>query len=143
MSYVFTWCHTYSVCVIIHTMGVLLSIIWVWIQRCSGCVVRYIQFDMSYNRLMKWIECWDVINRGWDVIYSAYTSINIVGPMSLIQCVLYHRYNVCDLTDTHTEVLISYILVYCLSTMCLLLNIITCIHKHSVCDVTATGDDMS
>ena len=49
----------------------------------------------------------------------------------------------CDPTDTHTEVVNIYILVYCLSAMCLLLNIVTYIDKHSVCDVTAIGEDMS
>ena len=34
-----------------------------------------------------------------------------------------------DPTDTHTEGVIIYILVYCLSTMCLMLKIFTCIHN--------------
>ena len=44
-------------------------------------------------------------------MYSAYCAINIVGAMSSIQCVLYHRYSVCDHTDTHMEVVISGIVV--------------------------------
>ena len=44
-------------------------------------------------------------------MYSAYCAINIVGAMSSIQCVLYHRYSVCDHKNTHMEVVISDIVV--------------------------------
>ena len=57
-------------------------------------------------------------------MYSAYCAINIVGAMSSIQCVLYHRYSVCDHTDTHMEVVISHIVVVLLCTVCLMLNIV-------------------
>ena len=70
--------------------------------------------------------------------------LNIIGAMSSIQCVLYHGYSVCDHTDTHMEVVISDIVVvlslhrvfddkYCLFI----------IIKHSVCDVTGIGNEMS
>ena len=52
MSYVFIWCHAYFTCVIIHTMRVIWSVIWVWWQRYSGRAAKYNQFDMRYNKLM-------------------------------------------------------------------------------------------
>ena len=65
--------------------------------------------------------------------------------MSLLQGTTCHKYNVCYTIIrvclipkyTYRGCEYIYILVYCLSTMCLMLNIVTYIHKHSVCDVTA------
>ena len=61
--------------------------------------------------LMSWVECCALINRGWDVIYSAYFAVYTVDVMSEIEWVFYHRYNGCNHTDTDMSCVMSYIVV--------------------------------
>ena len=80
----FIWYHTYCGCVIIHTMGVVWSIIWVWWQRYSGCTLRYNRCELRYNRF-------DVMSRVlW--CHKSWVSCHI-------ECILCRIYSRCDVIN--------------------------------------------
>ena len=94
------WCHTYCGGVIIHTMVVVWSIIWVWWQWYSGCAVRYNWREVRYNSFdvmsrvlwchKSWVRCH--IHCLLCHICSRCHVINRVCVLSSIQWVWSHRH---------------------------------------------------
>ena len=80
----FIWLNTYCGCVIICTMGVVWSIIWVWWQRYTGCAFRYNRCEVRYNSF-------DITNR---VLWCHKSWVRCH-----IQCIMCHIYNRCDVIN--------------------------------------------
>ena len=80
----FIWFKTYCGCVIICTMGVVWSIIWVWWQRYTGCSFRYNRCEVRYNSF-------DITNR---VLWCHKSWVRCH-----IQCIMCHIYNRCDVIN--------------------------------------------
>ena len=104
--------------------GVLCSIIWMWWQRYSGCAVRYYQCEVRYNSFdvmsrVLWCHKWWVrchIQCILCHICSWCDAINRVCVISSIQC--FHH------AETDMKSLMSYMCLYCLNTVCFMLNIV-------------------
>ena len=130
LSYILWLCyHTYN--------GVVWSIIWVWLQRYSGCAVRCNQCEVRYNSFgvmsrvlwchKSWVRCH--IQCIFSHIYSRCDVISRVCVISLIPCVWSHthRHEECDVIYSGCIVL----------TQCVSCQIeLICIHRHSGCYVT-------
>ena len=96
----FIRCHKYCGCDIIHTVGVIGSIIWVWWQTYSGCAVRYNGCDVRYtsfdamNRVLWCHKAWVWCHIYYILChtYSMCDIIHTVCVISLIEWVWSHRY---------------------------------------------------
>ena len=107
----FIWCHTYCGWVIIHTIGVLWSTIWVWRQRYSGCAIRYNRCEVRYNNF-------DVMSR--------VLLCHKWRGRCYIQCILLHIYSRCDVINR----------VFVISSI---QGVWSHRHRHEECDVIYSG----
>ena len=86
--------YTQSVCIYI-------SYIYIYVCVCVCIYIIYIGYDViNIVGAMTYKQCYDVINRGCDVINNAYGVLREGDVISYIHRLWYHQSSGCDYTDT-------------------------------------------